>query len=74
MEAVASTSNVKSRSRSGACCLGDDTCVDSLTISQRASTNGSWQGDGTSCTVVDCGPDEEYVELHHAIVGSGLLW
>ncbi|MDG2095502.1 MAG: M12 family metallo-peptidase [Phycisphaerales bacterium] len=54
----------------GACCLADGSCLDSLTSSQ---CSGTWQGEGTSCAFVDCGPSEDYVELHHAIVGSGLL-
>jgi hypothetical protein len=54
----------------GACCLADGSCLDSLTSAQ---CGGTWQGDGTSCAFVDCGPSEDYVELHHAIVGSGLL-
>jgi hypothetical protein len=38
----------------GACCLPDETCVQTIGIVDCAALGGRWQGDGSNCAGVDC--------------------
>ena len=43
----------------GACCLPDGVCIDGVTLNDCLQQNGTYQGDGTVCTAVDCVPQTE---------------
>ena len=56
----------------GACCMGLGQCIDDMTEAGCQSSGGSWNGADSDCAAPAC-EQIDYVEIHHAIVGSSLL-